>query len=150
MRVDYRSVQPQLYQGMREFQETVDKAGIETSLAEMVRLRASQINGCAFCVDLHWRAARTAGIEEDRLNLVSAWREAACFGERERAALAWCEAVTNLAVTGAPDTVYDELAASFDQGEIVALTGIVANINAWNRVAVPMRRKGGRPPAGRE
>jgi alkylhydroperoxidase AhpD family core domain len=150
MRVDYRTVQPQLYQGMRHLQETLDNAGIEPQVAEMVRLRASQINGCAFCVDLHWRAARSHGVEEERINLVSAWREAACFTTRERAALGWCEAVTKLAETGAPDATYDELAAAFDENEVVALTWIIAAINAWNRVAVPMRKKGGRPPAGAE
>lgn len=148
MRVDYRTVHPQLYQGMRQFQEAIDKAGIEPALAEMVRMRASQINGCAFCVDLHWRAARSQGVEEDRLNLVSAWREAACFTPRERAALGWCETVTKVAESGAPDAAYEDLVASFDENDIVALTWIVAAINTWNRVAVPMGRKGGRPIAG--
>ncbi|HZK72537.1 MAG TPA: carboxymuconolactone decarboxylase family protein [Clostridia bacterium] len=147
MRVDYRTVQPQLYQEMRQFQESVDKAGIEPALAEMVRLRASQINGCAFCVDLHWRAARSHGVAEDRLSLVSAWREAACFTSRERAALEWCETVTKVADNGASDAAYAVLVAVFDENDIVALTWIVAAINTWNRVAVPMGRKGGRPIA---
>ena len=147
MRVDYRTVQPQLYQGMRAFQEQIDGAGIEPALMEMVRLRASQINGCAYCVDLHSKAARAHGVEEERIHLVSAWREAACFTPRERAALGWCDAVTRLEETGAPDAAYAELAAAFKEGEIVALTWVVAAINTWNRIAVSMRRKGGRQVA---
>jgi AhpD family alkylhydroperoxidase len=150
MRIDYRAVQSQLYQAMRQFQAAVDSAGIEAELAEMVRLRASQINGCAFCVDLHWRGARSHGVEDERINLVSAWREAACFTKRERAAFGWCEAVTKMAETGAVDAAYDELARSFDENEIVALTWIVAAINSWNRLAVPLRRSGGHPAPGKE
>ena len=147
MRVDYRTVQPQLYKGMRQLQEVIDGCGIEPALMEMVRLRASQINGCSFCVELHSKAARASGIDDDRLHLVSAWREAACFSRRERAAFGWCEAVTMLSETGAPDQAYEELAAVFDSEEVVALTWVIAAINTWNRIAVPMRRKGGRPPA---
>jgi AhpD family alkylhydroperoxidase len=146
VRVDYRSVQPQLYQGMRQLQDLVDGSGIEPALMEMVRLRASQINGCSFCVELHSKAARTLGVEDDQLHLVSAWREAACFTPRERAALGWCEAVTRLADTGAPDADYLELTKAFDEKEIVGLTWAIAAINAWNRVAVPLRRQGGKPP----
>ncbi len=148
MRVDYRSVHPELYQAMRQLQEDVDKGGIEPALAEIVRLRASQINGCSFCVELHSKAARESGIEDDRLHLVSTWREAACFTPRERAALGWCESVTNLPQTGAPDLAYEELASEFEPQEVVALTWLIAAINAWNRIAVPMRRKGGRPVFG--
>jgi AhpD family alkylhydroperoxidase len=145
LRVDYRAVQPQLYQGMRQLQKAVDSAGIEPALMEMVRLRASQINGCAYCVDLHAKAARAHGVEDERIHLVSAWREADCFSPRERAAFGWCDAVTKLAETGAPDEAYEELAASFEEQEVVALTWVIAAINAWNRIAVPMRQKGGRP-----
>ena len=145
MRVDYQAIQPQLYQGMRQLQKLIDDVGLEPTLMEMVRLRASQINGCSYCVDLHSKAARAKGVEEDRVHLVSAWREAACFTQRERAAFGWCEAVTLLNQTGAPDDVYDELTAVFESDEIVALTWGIAAINAWNRIAVPMRRKGGRP-----
>ena len=126
-------------------QEGIDESGVEPGLMEMVRLRASQINGCSFCVDLHWKAARAHGIADDRLHLVCVWREAACFTTRERAALRWCDAVTRLPETGAPDADYEELAISFNQDEIVALTWEIAAINAWNRIAVPMRRKGGQP-----
>jgi AhpD family alkylhydroperoxidase len=150
LRVDYRTVQPQLYQGMRQLQDVIDSSGIEPALMEMVRLRASQINGCAYCVELHSKAARTHGVEEERILLVSAWREAACFTTRERAAFGWCEAVTKLAETGAPDAAYDELTASFGDQQVVALTWVIAAINAWNRIAVPMRRKGGRPVVGDE
>jgi AhpD family alkylhydroperoxidase len=145
MRVDYRSVQPQLYKGMRQLQDLVDGSGLEPALAEMVRLRASQINGCSFCVELHSKAARALGVDDDRLHQVSTWRESACFTPRERAAIRWCEAVTRLPDTGAPDADYQELTAVFDDQEVVALTWVIAAINAWNRVAVPMRRQGGQP-----
>jgi AhpD family alkylhydroperoxidase len=145
VRVDYQAVQPQIYQGMRQLQKFIDDAGLEPALMEMVRLRASQINGCSYCVDLHSKAARAKGVEEDRLHLVSVWPEAACFTPRERAAFGWCDAVTLLSQTGAPDDVFEELAGVFGPEEIVALTWGIAAINAWNRIAVPMRKKGGRP-----
>lgn len=145
MRVDYQAVQPQIYQGMRQLQKLIDDAGLEPALMEMVRLRASQINGCSYCVDLHSKAARAKGVDEERLHLVSAWREAACFTPRERAAFGWCDAVTLLSQSGAPDDVYEELARLFGPEEVVALTWGIAAINAWNRIAVPMRKKGGRP-----
>ena len=145
MRIDYRAVQPQLYQGMRKLQDVIDGSGLEPALGEMIRLRASQINGCSFCVDLHSKAASAHGVDNERLHLVTAWREAACFAARERAALGWCEAVTNLPATGAPDEAYAQLANAFTEDEIVTLTWIIAAINAWNRIAVPLRRKGGRP-----
>lgn len=147
MRVDYRTVQPQLYEAMRGLQQTIDAAGLEPELMEMVRLRASQINGCSFCVALHSKAALSHGVDDERVHLVSAWREAACFTERERAALGWCEAVTRLADTGAPDSDYAALVRHFSDREVVALTWGIAAINSWNRVAVPLRRKGGRPVA---
>ena len=145
MRVDYQAVQPQIYQGMRQLQKLIDDAGLEPALMEMVRLRASQINGCSYCVDLHSKAARAKGVDEERLHLVSAWREAACFTPRERAAFGWCDAVTLLSQSGAPDDVYEELARLFGPEEVVALTWGIAAINAWNRIAVPMRKKGGGP-----
>jgi AhpD family alkylhydroperoxidase len=145
LRIDYRAVQPQLYQGMRKLQDVIDGSGLEPALGEMIRLRASQINGCSFCVDLHAKAALAHGVDNERVHLVSAWREAACFTTRERAALGWCEAVTHLPATGAPDDAYAQLAAAFTEDEIVTLTWTIAAINAWNRIAVPLRRKGGRP-----
>ncbi len=145
MRADYRTVQAQVWRSMRATQEVVDAAGIEPELQEMLRLRASQINGCAYCVDLHSKAMRAHGADEDKIHLVSAWREAACFTRRERAALAWCDAVTKLYENGVPDQLYEELAAEFTTDEVVALNWIVAAINAWNRIAVPLGKKGGKP-----
>lgn len=128
----------------------VDAAGLDPRLLEMVRLRASQLNGCGYCVDLHAAGARRHGEEERRIHLVSAWRETSCFTEAERAALNWCEAVTLLAGRGVPEELHAELAEHFGEEEIVALTWAVAAINAWNRLAVAMdQRGGGSPPAGR-
>ncbi len=135
---------------MLSWSEAVDAAGFEPRLLELVRLRASQLNGCGFCVDLHSAGARRLGEEERRIHLVSAWREASCFTAAERAALNWCEAVTLLAGRGVPEDAHAELADHFSDGEVVALTWAIAAINAWNRVAVAMdERGGGSPPPDR-
>jgi AhpD family alkylhydroperoxidase len=112
---------------------------LEPELLELVRIRASQINGCAYCLAMHNRDARDHGEHQTRLDTLAAWREAPYYTARERAALAWCETLTELPGTGAPDEVYAAVEAAFTPEEIGALTFAVAAINSWNRVAVGLR-----------
>jgi AhpD family alkylhydroperoxidase len=117
--------------------------GLERSLLELVRLRASQINHCAYCIDMHTKDARGQGETEQRVYLVSAWREAPFYSERERAALEWTEAVTNVGDTHVPDNVFERVRQHFDEAELVALTFAVVAINSWNRLAVSFRAEVG-------
>jgi AhpD family alkylhydroperoxidase len=114
-------------------------SGLEPLLIELVKTRASQINGCAFCIHMHTRDARAHGETEERLYLLNAWRESPLYTERERAALAWTEAVTLVSQTHVPDAVYDEVRTQFSEAELVKLTHLVATINAWNRIAISFR-----------
>ena len=139
MRVDYRRAFPAGYEAMVALEGTVHRSGIEPLLLELVELRASQINGCAHCLDMHSKDARARGEPEQRLHVLAAWREAPFYSDRERAALAWCEALTLLPQTGAPDHVYAEVQAQFSADEIAALTYQVVAINGWNRLAVGLR-----------
>lgn len=139
MRIDYRSVLPEAVRAMRGLEETVARSGLEPELLELVKLRASQLNGCAHCLDMHSKDALARGESPQRLHVLAAWREAPFYSERERAALAWCESLTLLPQTGAPDDVYAELAAAFDEEEIVALTLAIVAINGWNRLNIAAR-----------
>ncbi len=114
-------------------------SGLEPSLLELVNLRASQINGCAYCLDMHTKDARARGESEQRLYLLDAWRESPFYSERERAALAWTEAVTLVAESRVPDAVYEEVRRQFGDDELLALTMAVIAINAWNRLNVALR-----------
>lgn len=115
------------------------QSGLETSLIELVLLRVSQINGCAYCIDMHSKDARFEGESEQRLYLLQAWRETPLYSERECAALAWAESVTQLGEHGVPDDVYARAQASFGEEELVNLNMVVVLINAWNRLAIPFR-----------
>ncbi|HVT49403.1 MAG TPA: carboxymuconolactone decarboxylase family protein [Vicinamibacterales bacterium] len=131
----------------------VEASGLERSLLELVKIRASQINGCAFCLDMHTIDARALGETEQRIYALNAWHEAPFFTDRERAALAWTEAVTRVADTHVPDDVYHQVRALFSEEEIVALTFAVSTINVWNRLSISFRVPAGtyrRPqePAG--
>jgi len=130
---------PKIMQAMLELEKAVSEAGLEYSLYELIRIRASQINGCAYCIHMHTCDARKAGETEERLYLVAAWRESPLFTPRERAALAWTEALTLLAQTRAPDEDYEALKAHFTDEEIVKLSMAINTINVWNRVAVGFR-----------
>ncbi|WGJ06145.1 carboxymuconolactone decarboxylase family protein [Brucella intermedia] len=130
---------PKIMQAMVEAEKAVSEAGLEYSLYELVRIRTSQINGCAYCIHMHTRDARKAGETEERLYLVAAWRESPLFTPRERAALAWTEALTLIAQTRAPDADYEALKAHFTDEEIVKLSMAINMINLWNRVAVGFR-----------
>ncbi|HEU5417412.1 MAG TPA: carboxymuconolactone decarboxylase family protein [Streptosporangiaceae bacterium] len=139
MRVDYHKVFPGGMRAMAELERAVHSGTLEPELLELVRIRASQVNGCTYCLAMHNRDARARGEYQTRLDTVAAWREAPYYTARERAALAWCEALTELPRTGAPDDVYTAVEAEFSAEEIAVLTfGIVA-INGWNRLAVGLR-----------
>jgi AhpD family alkylhydroperoxidase len=138
-RLDYFSVAPKLLQPMLNLEKAVATSGLEHSLIQLVKTRASQINGCAFCIEMHTRDARKAGETEARLYLLNAWREAPHYTPRERAALAWTESLTLVAETHAPDADYAGLAAHFTEEEIVKLSLLIATINAWNRLAIGFR-----------
>lgn len=116
---------------------------LDPRLRDLVRVRASQINGCAFCVDMHWKDARAAGEREERLYSLDAWRESPLYSERERAALDLCEAVTLVADTHVPDDVWDAAAAHFDRDELVQLVFAITAINAWNRLVISARTEPG-------
>lgn len=117
--------------------------GLEASLIELVKMRASQINGCAYCLDMHSKDARAAGETEQRLYLLNAWREAPFYSKRERAALAWTEALTLVAENQVPDEVYHEVREHFDEQELVNLSLAIVTINGWNRLAVGFRSEVG-------
>ena len=139
MRVDYRKVYPAAIKAMVELEEVVHAGPLDAQLLELVKLRASQLNGCGYCVDMHTKDAEAIGVEEHRLHLVVAWKEAPVYSPRERAALAWCEALTMLPSSGAPDDVYGQVTSEFSPEEIVALTLAIVAINGWNRFAVGLR-----------
>ena len=120
--------------------KAVDASGLEKPLTELIKLRASQINGCAYCVDLHTADARKGGEDDRRLATVSVWHETPFFTDRERAALAWTEAVTLVAETRVPDDVWQAVRAQFSDAELVDLTLLVSTINTWNRLAVSFRK----------
>lgn len=138
-RMDYFKVAPDLMQGMLQMEQTVKASGLEESLYELVKTRASQINGCAYCLHMHTTDARAAGESEMRLYLLNAWRESSLYTPRERAALAWTESLTLISRTQAPDADYEALQAEFSEREIVALTLLITTINAWNRLAIGFR-----------
>jgi len=136
-RLDYKSASPDAFKAMLGVETQVHRSGLEESLLELVKTRASQINGCAWCLDMHTKDARARGETEQRLYLVSAWREAPCYTERERAALAWTEAVTLVAThQNVPDALYEEARRHFDEKALVDLTLAVVAINGWNRMNV--------------
>ena len=132
-------VAPGSLKPMVELEKTLKNSGLEHSLLELVKTRASQINGCAYCVHMHTKDARTNGESEERLYLLSAWRESPLYSDRERAALEWTEALTRLPETQAPDPSYDRLKAHFSEEEQVKLTLLIVAINGWNRIAVGFR-----------
>jgi AhpD family alkylhydroperoxidase len=135
-RLDPFAAAPELARAWSAFSTKVEGSGLEKPLLELVKIRASQINGCANCLNMHTYEARQAGETEQRIALVAAWREAPCFSERERAALAWAEHVTLIADQRAPDAVYATLDAQFDKEEQAKLTMAIIVINGWNRLAV--------------
>jgi AhpD family alkylhydroperoxidase len=138
-RLKYYRASRGAYQALKALQDYVEGSGLERPLLELVKIRASQLNGCAFCFDMHWKEARAAGESEERLYMLTAWRESHLYSDRERSALAWTEALTLIAETGAPDEVYEEARSQFDEKEISDLSLAIAAINAWNRMAIGFR-----------
>jgi AhpD family alkylhydroperoxidase len=139
-RLDANRWAPQGRQTMVALQAYVNGSGLESALLELVKIRASQINGCAFCLAMHLREARKLGEREERLDLLPAWRESPVYTPRERAALAWTEAVTLIADGHVPDAIYDAALQEFGEKELVDLTYAVVVINGWNRLAIAFRK----------
>jgi AhpD family alkylhydroperoxidase len=142
-RIAYAKVTPEGYRAMAGLERYVRESGLEPSLLELVKLRASQINGCAYCIDMHWKDARARGESEQRLYGLMAWRESPYYSERERAALAWTEAVTLIADSHVPDDLYEEVRQYFNETELVNLTLALVAINGWNRLAISFRTEPG-------
>jgi AhpD family alkylhydroperoxidase len=138
-RLNPYSIAPAMMKAVAALDAVVQSGGLEQSLIELVKIRASQINGCAYCLHMHTRDARAQGESEARLYLLDAWRESPLYTDRERAALAWTEAVTLVSQTHVPDKVYDDVRNYFDEEELVKLTLLVATINVWNRIAISFR-----------
>jgi AhpD family alkylhydroperoxidase len=130
---------PKAYTVMSQLQQFVDSSSLEKPLMELVKMRASQINGCAYCLDMHSKDARALGETEQRLYALNAWRETPFYTERERAALEWTEAVTLISQTHAPDDVYERVAKQFTPEELANLTLAITTINSWNRLAIAFR-----------
>ena len=139
-RLNFYKAGPNAIKGMLGLEEQIAKSGLEKPLIELVRLRASQVNGCAYCVDLHAADAAKAGETARRLNALVVWREAPFFSDRERAALEWTESLTRVAETRVPDEVWARVKPNFTPEEIVDLTLLVSTINAWNRFAIAFRK----------
>ncbi len=138
-RLNYAEVAPNALKGMLELEKYVHESGLERPLYELVKTRASQINGCAYCIDMHTKDARAAGETEQRLYALSAWRETPFYSDRERAALEWTEALTLIFETDVPDALYEATRKHFDEKEMVALTMAIVAINGWNRLAISFR-----------
>jgi len=139
VRFNYAKAAPGVYDAMDALDRYLAGCGLEESLLHLVRLRASQINGCAYCLDMHWKDLRALGEGEQRLYSLDAWRECPYYTERERAALAWAEAVTLVAGDHVPDAVYDAVRPHFSNTDLSDLTLAVATINAWNRLSIAAR-----------
>jgi AhpD family alkylhydroperoxidase len=135
-RLDFKTAAPQAYAALSGVERYIQSCGLEKKLIELVKMRASQINGCAFCLDMHSRDARSHGETEQRLYVLTAWRESPLYSARERAALAWTECLTRVATDGAPDDAYAALESYFSAKETVDLTVLVGMINLWNRLAI--------------
>jgi AhpD family alkylhydroperoxidase len=131
------------YKGMEDLEAYLKESSLEEGLLHLIKLRASQINGCAYCLDMHWKDLRASGENEQRMYSLDAWRECPYYSERERAALAWTEAVTKISEGHAEDSLYDEVRKHFNDRELADLTVAVATINAWNRLAIASRMEPG-------
>ena len=136
---DFKALAPDIHERVLALSQLTTKAGLEKELLELVKIRASQINGCAFCLDMHANEARRLGETQQRLDCVAAFREAPFFSARERATLAWAEALTHVSGTRAPDDVYAEVKKHFTDKELVDLTAAIGMINLWNRMSIAFR-----------
>lgn len=147
-RLNPAKVAPNGYAAMVGLEKYLATCGLDHGLIHMLKLRASQINGCAYCIDMHWKDARARGETEQRLYGLAAWEESPYYNERERAALAWTEAVIRVAETHVPDSVFEEVKKHYSEKEIADLTLVLATISAWNRIAIAFRSPAGsyQPP----
>ena len=148
MRAQYAEVMPGAMRAMVGLVREVRHSSLEPELVELVKIRASQLNGCAYCVDTHVRATRGRGEDEHRVHMLPVWRDASCYTDRERAALRWCEEVTEIAERHASDAAFAELATCFSEEEIVALTFAIVSINGFNRLSIAFRQPVAERPAG--
>ena len=147
-RLNYKQASPDVYQAMLALEGAVNAGGLEAGLLDLGRLRASQLNGCAYCIDMHWKDLRARGESEQWLYALDAWRETPCYSPREQAALAWTEAVTLITDGHVQDEVYEEVRQHFTEGEVAKLTLAIVAINGWNRLNVSFRTvPGGYQPA---
>jgi len=150
-RIDYVRSARGVYEAMLGLEKYLDQCGLAPGLLDLVKLRASQINGCAYCIDMHWKDLRALGETEQRLYGLDAWEESPYYNERERAAMLWTEALTNIQEGHVPDEVYEKVRKQFSEKELADLSLAVAAINAWNRLAIAARAVPGRyQPARRE
>jgi AhpD family alkylhydroperoxidase len=138
-RIDVTKVSPAAFQAVAALQSYVDRSGLDPKLRELIKIRASQINGCAYCLAMHTRDARKHGETDERMHLLNAWRETPLYSARERAALAWVEAITLLTEGHVPDDVFETLREQFSEKEIVDLTAAAVAINTWNRLSIAFR-----------
>lgn len=148
-RINYRNLQPGGYRAMLGLENYLSACSLEKKFLDLIRLRVSQINGCAYCLDMHWKDLRVEGETEQRLFGLDAWRESPYYTDRERAALAWSEAVTNITQGHVPDEVYEEARQHFDEQQLGDLTFAVVAINGWNRLSIAARTVPGtyQPPS---
>ena len=142
-RIAAHEVAPDGFRAMLGLEAYVRGSGLEHGLLHLIKLRASQVNGCAYCIDMHWKDARAGGETEQRLYGLDAWRESPYYTDRERAALAWTESLTLVSQTHAPDEVFEQARAHFSEKELVDLTQAIGAINAWNRLAIGFRTEPG-------
>lgn len=143
-RLRYRLFARDSFEKLLEFQETISNSGLDEFLLELIKIRVSQINGCAFCLDMHIKDSLALGESQERINMLVVWRETNLFSEKEQAALAWAEAVTNIQTTNISDELYKLMKKNFSEKEIAYIDMAVVAINSWNRLAIPFRTESGK------
>lgn len=143
MRLNWYKILPESYTAIKGMESYMEKSNLEPQLKELVKIRASQINGCDYCIDLHTKDALAIGESKERIDMVYGWRNSSLYTPKERAALEWCESLTLISKTGAPDDVYAEVERLFSPEEIVELTFVIVTINSWNRLSVGFRTEVG-------
>ena len=143
MRLNWYKILPASYTAIKGMESYMEKSNLEPQLKELIKIRASQINGCDYCIDLHTKDALAIGETKERIDMVYGWRNSSSYTLRERAALDWCESLTLISETGAPDAVYAEVERLFSPEEIVELTFVIITINSWNRLTIGFRTEVG-------
>lgn len=149
-RINVPKVAPLAIHALLGVEKYLHESGLEESLLHMIKLRASQINGCAYCIDMHWKDAKAVGESDQRLYMLDAWHESDYYSERERAALAWTEALTKITEGHVPDEVFEQARAQFSEKELADLSLAIANINSWNRLNIALRTVAGTYQPGKQ